>query len=802
MRLTPVLLSILFWSSAALVAGAQEFMQLQREFSSTRPTQNLAMSADEAIIAVGMQDGENAVIELRDRQSTRVLGRIISQGNELQHLKFHPTRRQLFVGGNQRLEFWKLDELPGSEEELPAAQFREWERPVNQNVAKARYRPQSEQLRWVEGQQMYEADTQPPYAVRLRWTGEPLAQPLANFAFNADESRLALSYQEQPSIRVLNPIQKQPLPPLDYHLLPPVDFHFSGSQQLVSIDEERNLFWGNTESRLKERSPTLELVDRGKPQQLLPLHNEHVALITTDEDDVTRAHILDAAGAEQRQLLLHSPNSIASSPTGAYLLSADYNDIQIYKTREHQSPQEYVQQLQQQGATETARRYRNHLEQPVALSTSAAGPSSLELKTEELRVAEQERDWIQAERLAKEVLREDPGNALALGILGRMQGNEDQVQLEKGRQLINDGLPEDAISQLKQISPESPLYGQAREQISLAETRIRTDLRIQNAQQQMRLNNWKGARTFLQLAQEQDPNNPEVQALLEEVESAQRLALLRWALIAAGILGALGFLLFLGYRRQRWLSAWIDGETGAPVGRSARTPPPPPDPEKERQAAEAHAQRQAEARARSQAEEKRFQEALQTTHELLRAAKRKDTEHQHTKRLLDFAEEIQDIARQAKEADASFAELTSKLHFLQQTLRSLKFYVRARKSSPRQEGSQEQKSRQEQSQQSQQQRKQQQEKQQQKQQAPSPGAELPDYYAVLGVAPQASPAEIRKAYHQKLKEYHPDRHQNTEFEWVKKQAEEMTRMLGEAYDVLMDESSRQRYDQQQAKRNS
>ena len=43
-----------------------------------------------------------------------------------------------------------------------------------------------------------------------------------------------------------------------------------------------------------------------------------------------------------------------------------------------------------------------------------------------------------------------------------------------------------------------------------------------------------------------------------------------------------------------------------------------------------------------------------------------------------------------------------------------------------------------------------------------------NYYQLLGVKPSASESEIRKAYHQKIKEYHPDKHQNTEFEWVRK----------------------------------
>ena len=65
---------------------------------------------------------------------------------------------------------------------------------------------------------------------------------------------------------------------------------------------------------------------------------------------------------------------------------------------------------------------------------------------------------------------------------------------------------------------------------------------------------------------------------------------------------------------------------------------------------------------------------------------------------------------------------------------------------------------------------------------------------MLGVKPSASESEIKKAYHQKIKEYHPDKHQNTEFEWVREQAANMSRELTNAYKTLSDRASRERYD--------
>ena len=224
-----------------LALGNQDFLQLQQEIRSERPVRQLAISADEAILALGMQDGDDTVVEFRDRRSGRILGNLRSASNELTHLSFHPTRRQLFVGGDKRLELWQVDDLPGRDAELPALQQRIWERTVQQPIGQVDFSQQKDLLRWSEGQQLYELDTQPPYSSRLLWTGEKTDQPLKHFAFSPNEQRIAVSHANQTGIRLVDSQRQQVLPPLDYHLLPPVDFHFSTDQQLVSIDEERNL---------------------------------------------------------------------------------------------------------------------------------------------------------------------------------------------------------------------------------------------------------------------------------------------------------------------------------------------------------------------------------------------------------------------------------------------------------------------------------------------------------------------------------------------------------------------------------
>ena len=69
-----------------------------------------------------------------------------------------------------------------------------------------------------------------------------------------------------------------------------------------------------------------------------------------------------------------------------------------------------------------------------------------------------------------------------------------------------------------------------------------------------------------------------------------------------------------------------------------------------------------------------------------------------------------------------------------------------------------------------------------------------DYYSILGVDRNASDVEIKKAFRELSKTWHPDRHAN-DTEDKKKEAEEKFKEIAEAYGVLSDKEKRQKYDQ-------
>lgn len=66
---------------------------------------------------------------------------------------------------------------------------------------------------------------------------------------------------------------------------------------------------------------------------------------------------------------------------------------------------------------------------------------------------------------------------------------------------------------------------------------------------------------------------------------------------------------------------------------------------------------------------------------------------------------------------------------------------------------------------------------------------LKDYYRMLGVARDASPEDIKRAFRRLAMQYHPDRNpENT------KEAEAKFKEISEAYEVLSDEQKRWQYD--------
>lgn len=68
-----------------------------------------------------------------------------------------------------------------------------------------------------------------------------------------------------------------------------------------------------------------------------------------------------------------------------------------------------------------------------------------------------------------------------------------------------------------------------------------------------------------------------------------------------------------------------------------------------------------------------------------------------------------------------------------------------------------------------------------------------DFYHILGVQPNATENEIKKAYRELSFKYHPDKHVNSS-EYQKKENDKKIKELNEAYETLKDPALRKQYD--------
>ena len=70
-----------------------------------------------------------------------------------------------------------------------------------------------------------------------------------------------------------------------------------------------------------------------------------------------------------------------------------------------------------------------------------------------------------------------------------------------------------------------------------------------------------------------------------------------------------------------------------------------------------------------------------------------------------------------------------------------------------------------------------------------------DYYEILEITRQATTSEIKAAYYQLAKKYHPDRFHQPEYVELRQKLEAMFALITQAYDTLSNNSSRTVYDQ-------
>ena len=742
-----IFLVLLF--SAGSIHAAPKFLKPLLDFEVEESVSAIAFTADEALVVVALAKDDGSLLELREVTSGKLIQRFHSPDNPSEELEFDFRQRLLALSGQKRIELWNLEEIETKTTPAEISRYRIWQQETKTS-GEMKFSLKSAKLRWIEGKELKEIPIKPPFIESKVWTGTEGSGELDNFEFDPDEKILALTEKGNTQIRILQPWQNQIRPSLDYHHFPVSDMFFPDKDQIISLDREQNLAWGEITSRRKG-SPARNDADSfgGEAKKLFQIYKDQVLLYTTANPD--RAMILDRNGKLYQSLSLSSPGAVAVSPTGRYIMTADENNrVELYQSVLHQSPEDYLEKLRLYGAEETARRFQNQLSDIPASSKAFDWNNenkTLKILEESLKVAESTEQWSEAEGLAQEILILNPKNRLAEATLKRLKDNKDELILEKGSMLLEEKQYAEAIALFKKISQESPLHPEARNLIASADREVQIALSLKNAEEQLRVGNWEGASIILKQILEYDAENPDAKQLLDEAESnhfwsrMENVFYLLMALIAASTT------VWWLYQKRKQLGSIFSNNNDEPLNlktfpnvnlKGDADIPPNPD-------------------------EKRFVETLAKTSEFLSLAKKRDFSGEHATRLMDFETEIKIISSKALEPDADFKRLNTQLMVLMQTLRGLKFKGRPQQRKAKTET-----------------RKNEQQKE--------------NFYQLLGVKPSASESEIKKAYHQKIKEYHPDKHQNTEFEWVREQAANMSRELTNAYKTLSDRASRERYD--------
>ena len=742
-----IFLVLLF--SAGSIHAAPKFLKPLLDFKVEESVSAIAFTADEALVVVALAKDDGSLLELREVTSGKLIQRFHSPDNPSEELEFDFRQRLLALSGKKRIELWNLEEIDTKTTPSEISRYRIWQQETKTS-GEMKFSLKSAKLRWIEGKELKEIPIKPPFIESKVWTGAEGSGELENFEFDPDEKILALTEKGNTQIRILQPWQNQIRPSLDYHHFPVADMFFPDKDQIISLDREQNLAWGEITSRRKG-SPGRNDADsfEGEAQKLFQIYKDQVLLYTTANPD--RAMILDRNGKLYQSLSLSSPGAVAVSPTGRYIMTADENNrVQLYQSVLHQSPEDYLEKLRLYGAEETARRFQNQLSDIPASSKAFDWNNenkTLKILEESLKVAESTEQWSEAEGLAQEILILDPKNRLAEATLKRLKDNKDELILEKGSMLLEEKQYAEAIALFKKISQESPLHPEARNLIASADREVQIALSLKNAEEQLRVGNWEGATIILKQILEYDAENPDARQLLDEAESNHFWSRMENVFYLLMALIATSTTVWWLYQKREQLGSMFSNNNDEPL--NLKTFP--------------NVNLKGDADISPNPDEKRFVETLAKTSEFLSLAKKRDFSGEHATRLMDFETEIKIISSKALEPDADFKRLNTQLMVLMQTLRGLKFKGRPQQRKTKSET-----------------RKNEQQKE--------------NFYQLLGVKPSASESEIKKAYHQKIKEYHPDKHQNTEFEWVREQAANMSRELTNAYKTLSDRASRERYD--------
>ncbi len=798
---------------AAWAQKASPLLREEAKLALPAPAGAVAINADESILAAatpGLDGRWN--VQLFDRPSRARLGVIVAAVGEAPRLRFSPVDDLLLVAGAQALQLWELPIAPLDPEQPLSEEHRRWEVKLAAPAAEARFGTPPGIVYWSQGANLFRRSTQTgaAYDGKPFWQPGEKAPPLSDFSFDPESASAALVYKQRKEVDLLDLNRGQLQRSLQGHRFPVLAARFSAERPLLTLDAGNNLVqWQGNERAVA--TTFLDQVPEGFRAAGFTLLGEHHLLLLGQDG---RALAIDERTARPvATLRADGPQRVAVSPTGRYVLAGEGRTLHLYGFALPSSPLAYVRQLRRLKAYELAQSYVRLLDERTIspqlrtdlLNEAGREPPGQELQKAlaHLKQAEQEHDGERIRYWAEQVLALQPEHPDAVAALRRLREVQDGQTLQQAREAYRAGQNRVAISLLfNQIQDDSRYYAEAQELIRQAEAKRSVETALIQAREKLNLRDYTAAEALVKEALRKEKNNPAALALKDEIDD--RSGATERQLVAALIGLVLAMLLvgFLALRFRRQLAPYLrklrldeEPPVPAPLGRGMPRPQPEPH-----SAAQPHARTAYGAgptpgrapprrQAAGPARRKVLEQLIHETEERLHRLREADVFGQYTARLMEFAAELSAIARRVVDPMAELGPLHSRLKAIQAQLRKLR--VKPHGASSRAEA------RQEPHRNGQRQGARQQEPGDPPRSPPgaAPNGE-PTHYEVLQLRPDASLDEIKAAYHRLLKQYHPDLHTASEFDWVRAESERMSRRISAAYQVLSNADSRSRYDRE------
>ena len=326
-----------------------------------------------------------------------------------------------------------------------------------------------------------------------------------------------------------------------------------------------------------------------------------------------------------------------------------------------------------------------------------------------------------------------------------------------------------ALDFIEKVSADDPEYRQSRILQKKIYDKINAVNKINAAKEQYGNNSYQSAKILLNEALEKDSENKEAKKYLSLIE--KQLSRSFWnkiyiAAITIAILGIIGFLSyrFLFARKKFEQTAQTNGATSSD-----------------------DTQQQQESAAGKKQLRQDFFTIRNQTREILKRAILMDKMSKYKIKWIEFSTQIKIIEKEAKLAENKIPELIEQLKNLQISVKNISWhkFKRAQRHTTY-KGPKNKKHQQSQKKTSNKDR-------QDDNSAETNDSESLNYYEILGVSEDATIDEIKKAFRIRMKEYHPDKHNASDYNWIKEEASRMTKLIQEAYQTLSDPAKRKTY---------